>query len=726
MKLVIRIAAALLVALVLVVAAVLVLLPRWLSGETAARHLQAAARDVTGRDIAWRELGVELLPPRVVMHGFEVLEPEGSGDLGLRAERIDLEVAWLPLLARHVVIDSLVLEGVALELLRTDAGIVLPVEFAGTGGRAAPGPEEAPASPPPDDAGFALAVRSFRIVDGRLRLEDRTVVPAVTWELVHLAAELSASALDAPVEFELEGELATGGALRADGSLVLAGPVAFELAVSDLALAPLAPYLGDLELSGVADGRAELAGQAGAPETVSANFELRDGVLVLEDLRAAGPISLSLSVEGLAAPRGRFELDARGAELVYGGAFRKPPGTEAKASGTFSSEPDGELRVDVERMKVKNASGSGSAALGEPLRASGRVAPFELAGWQELVPALAAYAPRGRVGVPEFSYAAPAQLRGRAEIESLAVTPPDRESIAATGAFVAKGDRLESEALTLTSAGQTVPVELIVSELFGGAGGVPQYQLRARVTDAEANELLTAFAALPDTLYGAVQLRADLAGPLGGAAAAAEAVAGTVELRVEPGRLRSVSLLRGVFDQLGSLGEVALALGALRGGSTLQRFYGDDFDELAGTFRLAAGRARTDDLRLIYRDYRVDLKGALGLLDQSLDFTGTLTIDPEIEAALAPDAPADSRRAQVIPLAGVTGTVSQPRVRITQEAALQFVAALQRDSEVQRRRTKLEEKIDAELGAGSGRQVIDALGGLLGLPPAPPNPDAAK
>jgi len=727
MRIAFRIAAALLVLAALALGALFLLLPRLLSSDAAARHLQAAARDAIGRDVVWQDLGVGLLPPRVVMRGFEVIDPEGRPEVGFRAGRIDLEIAWLPLLARHVVVDSLVLEGIELRLLRTESGFMLPVDLA----REAEPSETAAPPTPPDEGGFVLAVRSFRIAEGHLRLEDRSVSPTAIWEVNELDAKLSATALDAPIELALTGALETGGTFRADGSVLLAGPVSLHLALQDVALLPLAPYLGDLKLAGRASGDADLTGRAGVPESITAALKLSDGIVALDDLRAAGPLSVSLSVEGLDAPQGRFELDARRAELVYGDAFRKPPGTEAKATGTFRSEPDGDLRFDIERMKIKNASGSGNASLGKSFRARGSLASFDLTGWGELIAALAAYQPRGRVALPQGEFASPpGALHGRVQIDQLQLNPPERAPVTVDGALVARGNRLESEALTLVSAGQAVPVELAVTNLLGGtvATETPRYRLRTGLSDTEANDLLTAFAALPDTLYGVVSLRADLTGPVGGTSPPLEAMSGSVELRVEPGRLRSVSLLRGVFDQLGTLGDAALLLGALQGGSTLQRFYGDDFEELSGTFEIASGRARTDNLRVLYRDYRVDLRGALGLVDQSLDFSGSLTIDPQIGAALTPgDAASNGRsgRPKVIPLAGVTGTLAQPRIRITQEAALQFAASVQGDPELRERRGKLEKKIDEQLGAGSGKQVMDALGGLLGLPvQAPPSPES--
>jgi hypothetical protein len=135
---------------------------------------------------------------------------------------------------------------------------------------------------------------------------------------------------------------------------------------------------------------------------------------------------------------------------------------------------------------------------------------------------------------------------------------------------------------------------------------------------------------------------------------------------------------------------------------------------MGGTLRIGGGLARSDDLRLVYRHYTVDLRGSVGLVDQRLDLRGKLTIDEEIDDAIASEGPSDQQqprpgRSRVIPLARVTGTLDSPRVEITDEAVLRFAALYA----TQKRRDKWERKIDERLGEGSGRQVLDALDQIL-------------
>jgi hypothetical protein len=156
-----------------------------------------------------------------------------------------------------------------------------------------------------------------------------------------------------------------------------------------------------------------------------------------------------------------------------------------------------------------------------------------------------------------------------------------------------------------------------------------------------------------------------------------------------------------------------LLAGQLKGDRKMQRYYEDEFQYLGGTLRIAGGLARSDDLRLVYRNYSVDLRGAVGLVDQRLDLRGELTIDDEIDATIAtPEGSAQEPkrgRSRVIPLARITGTVAAPRVELTDEAVLHFAGAYATGE----RRDKLERKIDERLGEGAGREAMDILDGLL-------------
>jgi hypothetical protein len=186
------------------------------------------------------------------------------------------------------------------------------------------------------------------------------------------------------------------------------------------------------------------------------------------------------------------------------------------------------------------------------------------------------------------------------------------------------------------------------------------------------------------------------------------ALTGNVDLGITPGRLRGVSFLRSVFDAIGHAGGIAERLGAIAHGDK-QRLYKDAFEALTGSFQIAGGLARTEDLRLVYEDYRLDLAGVYGLLDRTLDFRGKLTLFEAADRALAEGARGVKRE---IPIAAVKGTLDDPKVTISPQVALAFAAQIYGGST--ERIGKLGKKIDEELGAEGGKQVIDLLDSVLG------------
>ena len=107
----------------------------------------------------------------------------GRGDGLYRAERIALEVALLPLLARAVVVDSLRITGATARLVRTEQGLELPFR---------PPEEEEPPDAPrdepagPKDEGLALAERTdnhywtaeLHRLRGDLTSEDKDAEPS--------------------------------------------------------------------------------------------------------------------------------------------------------------------------------------------------------------------------------------------------------------------------------------------------------------------------------------------------------------------------------------------------------------------------------------------------------------------------------------------------------------------------------------------------------------------
>jgi uncharacterized protein involved in outer membrane biogenesis len=705
-------------------AALAILFPRLAQSEAVRVRLQRAAQEMLGREVSWESLSVGLLPPRLVARGPKIAGQTPKDPPQLEARNIDLRVALMPLLARTLVIDSLEIEGVAIRLERTPQGVSLPGIATK---KPVPKPGDASASEPPG-SGVSLALRRLRLVDSRIELVDRAVEPTTTWQLENVEATIEGMALDAPLNLDVSGQLAQGGRLQVKGTASLDGTGDLRVELDGVPLDRLGPYAG-AQLAGRASGSVELTGALADPQELGWNLRIVESRIVQSELELSGSVASQGQLSGgLARGTGSFTADATQAELRYGTVFQKPAGKRALVSGSLVLDPKAGLAVrDLElRLDANDITGQ----LRTQPRAQLELAPtsIDIGSLASLVPPLRELKPAGKATLGELVVRTdPLELRGQAQLDPLRLESPRGAPIVLTGGFEATGSQLASRGLAALVASQSIPIELGLRDLAGS----PRYTLRAHTEKVDLDALLQALTSAGGKLSGALTSDLNVAGPLGGVTPLLEALAGEMRLDLREGRVRGVSLLQGAMERMGALGEVVLILGSIRGGKTLQRFYEDTFESITGTFRLANGKARTDSLQLLYRHYSVDLKGVYGLVDSSLDFTGKLTIDPEVSAALvsdpeaAADTPADPAAQQrVIPLAHVGGTLSSPRVDIGREAALGFATAL-----ATRRSGKLERvegKIDERLGEGAGKEILGTLEQILGTrkPQTPaPSPD---
>jgi uncharacterized protein involved in outer membrane biogenesis len=682
-------------------------LPRLVDRPEVRDRIQAAAREATGRDVRFEGLAIGIFPPRV-----RVLRPVVSGITPnepplFSADEGALRIALLPLLARTLVLDSLEVVKPTLHLVRT------PTAGPAAERGAAPAAGAAPAGTH-EGEGLTLAVRHLSLRDGTAVLEDHAVTPHVTWKLEEIQAEAAGTSLAAPIDFSLSARLASGGSLRAKGTGTTSGKVDLQATLEGIDLSAAKPYAGDraASLAGDLGGTVHLQGSATGSSAVDADLKISNADVVVTSVTVHGPLLLHAQLTGaLASLSGKFDVDATAAELVYQGGFTKPVGTPATLSGQLVHDAQGALGVDDLHVKIKNLDAHGTLRMGQRTRLELQGNPFELAGWESLLPALGGAGLRGEIAPGTLVVATgPLELGGAPAFHQLLVQLPGKPAVAIDGSLELAGDVVRTRDLVARVADQPFSV---AAELNGLATKA-QYHAQLGANKVDSKALVNAFSQRKDVFEGPLTLKSDFSGPLASGAPLLETMRGNARVDVGRGKLRGVSLLQGTFDQLGSLGALALSAGRAQGGKDLQRFYEDEFESIGGTFVVAGGRATTNDLRMVYRDYTVDLRGGLGLTDQSLDMTGKLTIDRELDATLASQTAAGGNAAasgsRAIPLAHVTGTLSQPKVSIRAEDAASFAASYA----LGRQRGALEKKLDEKLGQGTGREVLDALDGLLG------------
>ncbi len=100
--------------------------------------------------------------------------------------------------------------------------------------------------------------------------------------------------------------------------------------------------------------------------------------------------------------------------------------------------------------------------------------PFDVEGWEALLPALAGASPKGRLRLDGLRYRAdPPDLRGSVKLENLVLQAPDAAPIAISGLLRAEGEEVASEGLIAETAGQTFRLDGRLENLFGS----PRYRL---------------------------------------------------------------------------------------------------------------------------------------------------------------------------------------------------------------------------------------------------------
>jgi len=735
-RIAIRIAGILLVLLVVALIALTVALPRMLRSDAVRSRLRDLAMEATGREIGYGELDFGLVPPRLVVREPEVKGTSEGSAAVFRAAGLEFEIALAALLGGQLVVDSLVVEGGEVHLLRTPEGVEIPGEAAAAKARkafvaahpsskrskcreseptadaTASSREESPGTGGGDDeeSSSAFAVRQVALRDSRVFLEDQSVSPPVLWELDDVIGTASGESIGDAIDFEVEGSLASGGSVQAKGEAEFGGPFRIDFQLGDVVLAPLAPYLSSGQrVRGAVSGTVATLRTEQDTERVSVDVVVRGGELAAEDLVVRGQMKILANLgEGFGDAAGSFQLDATDAEVEYGVLLRKGRGTAATATGRIVTGPDGEIGLQDTEVKIENFEAEVQVETGARDRTTIDAEPFDLTGWGERIPALADLNPSVDLGGRRIVVAKkPLEMRGALDLHGVHLRRSDGEEVVLRGSLRGTGSEIRSEKLVAEVGGQEIQLSVLAYAL----DRQPRFAMKAEADAVESSALLALFTEKSDTLQGPLELRGKLSGPLGGDRPLSETLQGKVRMRIENGRLKGVSVLKRTFQGVGSAGDAAPPAGSLEGGRTLQRSYDDEFQYLGGTLRIANGLARTDDLQLVYHDYAVDLHGSVRLRDQQLDLE--LTMDDEIEGSVANQGAVGPKsqpgQAREITLARVTGTLESPRVKLTDEGVVRL-AAIYATAE---RREEWSEKIDEYLGEGAGSQVMDALDQLL-------------
>lgn len=610
-------------------------LPRLASSDAARAKIEAAARAALGRDLHYGKLGFGLLPPSLLVEEARIAGESPSAPPLAKAASVALRVELWPLLRGQLEVASLAVDGLALHLVRTPDGLLLP-------GR---GDDEAPESPPepetepaPEDEGLAFGIRKIALTDASLALEDRSAAPTKNWNVADLDLIASSAAANQPVA--IEGSLAD---VKGD-ALEVAGALSFEAELSELG--------------------------AGA----------------------SGP----------------FTIDGREAGIRYGADFAKPTGTPFAVRGRIAPGKDGALAIEDLVLELHNLVARGALRTAPKTELSIAADAFDLAGWNAIVPAIGVASPSGKVAIPKLAVTTdPLALRGEITLDRLVATLPDMAPVALTGAIELSGADLRTRGLEARAADQPIAVDARVAQLFDG----PRYEIAFETKKVDTNALLAGFAKQPDRLSGPLDLKGTLRGTTAGGQSFLDALSGDIALDIEDGRIIGATLLEAVLGSFG--GRVNDAL-KQQGGKNWERYTTDQFESLLGTLHIENGQLVTSPIKLTYPDWGAQLEGPIRLADLAIDLKGRITIGEALDASLARafgarDGYVPEQR--TIELASVRGQLGAPKVQLAGRSIAQIAATYAGSA----RTDELKERLEKELGPGSGELIDQGLGVLKGV-----------
>lgn len=692
-----------------------IVLPRVAASPEVQAKIKATARDALDREVAFEDLSFGLLPPKLIVEKVRVAGETPKAEPLLQADKIDLRVALLPLLSRSVVVDSLVIDSATVYLVRDKQGLRLP----GGEQEKTKQPTEKPSAP----EGLALAVRNLQLKKMTLIFDDRSLAKPVLWKIhdLGLQASLAAKGETWFVDFALKAML-NDGAIAGKGHIVSTGEIDAALNLAAIDLAPFSAYLArGQKVAGIARGDFVVQGKKSGIEKVELDLIVEKSAFRFDDVSLQGVLKVRTDLTGL-PPKGSgtFVVDATKAEVLYAKSFRKPSGTDAKLEGRLLPSEAGSFALAFDNLKLHTAKWQGEVHKAKRVRVSLEPFRLELRGWDKLIPALAAHPVSGAIeSEPLQVLTAPLDLRGRFRFDDLTYALHESGQVTLRGDVHAKGDTIEFDPLDFVLADQVIKASGGVT----GLGKKTAYRLKLVGRALDMEKLFGELSKSEPALSGPLDFHGDVRGDVG-KRPPTEAAIGQIQFKAGPGKIKGVSILEGTFSGLSTVADAAVLVGKAQG-KDFEKYYDEEFEDASGTLHIADGLAKTDDLKLVYKNYTANLKGTVVLKDQRLDMTGHLTLDEEIDRKLADAGDAYTGRKRTIKITKITGTLQDPKFQLSTTDVLAFAA----NYKLSKDRKKLSKKIDEKLGEGTGDQVIGVLEGLLGSssespPEASPPKDA--
>lgn len=152
-----------------------------------------------------------------------------------------------------------------------------------------------------------------------------------------------------------------------------------------------------------------------------------------------------------------------------------------------------------------------------------------------------------------------------------------------------EGIRIRTAGLRVQTGGMTVGINGAVEDPLNEA----HFDIKVRSIDAaEVNDLLSSWTSARDKVFGNLQFSGEFRGAASSEASLHSSLEGVLEFSIgkdRGGRLRGVSILRMVLDQIPLLDGVARWTQPFRGGRSVDDFFTERFEIIEGDFEIGQG-----------------------------------------------------------------------------------------------------------------------------------------
>jgi AsmA protein len=512
-------------------------------------------------------------------------------------------------------------------------------------------------------------------------------------------------ALKAPKLSETLKALGQAGAAQNVSGLALSTP--FKGTAQALVLDPLALKL---ELVGATKGPTALE------VSTRADIDLAKGSLALERLSAKGlGLDLSGSVraqELKATPRleGQLKLATMSPrELMSALGIEAPVTADPKvltrmsADLTFKGSKTG-MNLEPVALKLDDTSLSGSLGIADFEKQALR---FRLAANAIDLDRYLPPKPEGEGGKAATPGAA-AGAAAKLPVEMLRGL--DIQGSLKIGSLKASNLKLQNLVFNMDAKGGAIKMSPLSAGLYGGQyqgnvgldvrGAEPKVSLDEALTGVQIEPLLM-------DLNGEAKLRgrADIEAQLVATGADPErmkkTLAGRGALTVRDGAYKGVNI-----GQLARQGKALLDVAKGKSAGAVQGSTETDFSELSGTFEVAAGVLRNEDLAMKAPLMRLAGKGTADLGNDKIDYTLNASLVESSKGQEGKDT--EKLKGITVPIR-VTGSLSDPKFTPDLAAVAKAQAAEEIDKQTKKLKGKVEKEIKEKLGDDVGDKLKDLL-----------------